>query len=104
MIRNGEKKSFCRSYGAAVNCFSSAFLVAPVVHNLFHRGEKGPFSLAKRPLLPRAAAIHPQKCASQAKGSALCGGRPGGPAPKTPATFEKVDETFTVRRGKSGSF
>ena len=26
---------------------------------------------------------------------ALCGGRQGGAAPLTPATFEKVDETFT---------
>ena len=33
------------------------------------------------------------------KGSVLCGGRPGGSAPRTPATFEKVDETFMFRRG-----
>ena len=29
----------------------------------------------------------------------LCGGRPGGSAPKTPATFEKVDETFELVAG-----
>lgn len=29
----------------------------------------------------------------------LCGGRLGGAVPKTPATFEKVDETFMFLRG-----